>query len=93
MSAHTAAVTLSGSGDDGRGERAEPMSAGGGGAARLHCMHAGSCGFAMPGMECVVMDPDTKTVCPPAKDPKNPTEPEQGELCYRGEWPAMAMAR
>jgi acyl-coenzyme A synthetase/AMP-(fatty) acid ligase len=47
----------------------------------------------MPGMECVVMDPDTKTVCPPAKDPKNPTEPEQGELCYRGEWPAMAMAR
>eukprot|EP01047_Picozoa_sp_COSAG01_P051356 COSAG01_NODE_5293_length_4352_cov_340.530684_3_plen_62_part_00 len=42
----------------------------------------------MPGMECVVMDPDTKTVCPPAKDPKNPTEQEQGELCYRGEWPA-----
>ena len=49
---------------------------------------AGSCGFAMPGMEVVVMDtmtdPKNPRILGPAKDPKHPTEAEQGELCFRG---------
>eukprot|EP01045_Picozoa_sp_COSAG04_P044337 COSAG04_NODE_14991_length_547_cov_1.359375_1_plen_133_part_01 len=44
---------------------------------------AGSCGFAMPGMEVVVMDMQGN-ILDPAVDPKHPTEAEQGELCFRG---------
>ena len=49
----------------------------------------GSCGFAMPGTEVKVFnvsetDLNDKKEVPAAEDPSNPTEEEQGELCYRG---------
>jgi len=46
----------------------------------------GSCGFAMPGMEVKVFDTTSGSnmECPRAKNIMNPTENEQGELCYRG---------
>merc|ERR1712070_1214007 len=47
----------------------------------------GSCGFAVPGCEVKVFrqtDGDGKVECPKAADIFNPTEEEQGELCYRG---------
>jgi len=50
------------------------------------CHVWGSCGFALPGVELKVFRTDTggNVECPYARDLKNPTEEEQGELCYRG---------
>ena len=45
---------------------------------------AGSCGFAMPGVEVAVLNSDTGTIVPPARNPAAPTEAEQGEICFRG---------
>jgi long-chain-fatty-acid--CoA ligase ACSBG len=49
----------------------------------------GSCGPALEGVEvkCFKVDEkdnNKKTECPRAKDPKSPTDAEQGEICYRG---------
>jgi long-chain-fatty-acid--CoA ligase ACSBG len=47
----------------------------------------GSCGYAVPGCEVKVFRPNddgTKVECPRAADIFQPTEEEQGELCYRG---------
>jgi len=48
----------------------------------------GSCGWAVPGSElkCFKIAEEGKELveCPPAKDIFNPTEEEQGELCFRG---------
>jgi len=49
----------------------------------------GSCGFAVSGAEvkCFKVsdkNPRDKTECPRAQDPKNATDAEQGELCFRG---------
>lgn len=48
----------------------------------------GSCGWAVPGTElkCFKIAEEGKELveCPPAKDMFNPTEEEQGELCFRG---------
>jgi long-chain-fatty-acid--CoA ligase ACSBG len=49
----------------------------------------GSCGFASAGTEVKVFKVDEKDMtkkkeCPPAKNMFQPTEEEQGELCYRG---------
>ena len=43
----------------------------------------GSCGYPLPGQELKILNEDG-TECPPAKDLFNPTEEEQGEICYRG---------
>jgi len=50
------------------------------------CHVWGSCGWALPGVEFKVFRTDAggNVECPPARDLKNPTEEEQGELCYRG---------
>jgi long-chain-fatty-acid--CoA ligase ACSBG len=49
----------------------------------------GSCGFPMPGTQVKIFrvdaeDKSKKTECPKAKDVFQPTEEEQGEICYRG---------
>jgi long-chain-fatty-acid--CoA ligase ACSBG len=49
----------------------------------------GACGWAIPGCEvkCFQLSAEgdgDKAECPKAKDLENPTEAEQGELCYRG---------
>jgi len=51
------------------------------------CHEWGTVGFEMPGSEvrCFkVAEDGSKTLCPPAKDALQPTEAEQGEICYRG---------
>jgi len=54
-----------------------------------NCHVWGSCGFRMEGMEVKVFrvddaDINKKTECPRAKDMFQPTEEEQGEICFRG---------
>lgn len=50
----------------------------------------GSCGFPLPGVEVEVFsvdaggDPNKKSLCPRATDIFNPTEAQQGEICFRG---------
>jgi long-chain-fatty-acid--CoA ligase ACSBG len=46
----------------------------------------GSCGFAMPGCEVKVFKNEGKEMveCPQADDIFNPTEANQGEICFRG---------
>jgi len=44
---------------------------------------AGSCGFAMPGVEVAVLNSESGSTVPPASGP-TPTEAEQGEICFRG---------
>lgn len=44
---------------------------------------AGSCGFAMPGVEVAVLNSETGAEVPAARG-ATPTEAEQGEICFRG---------
>ena len=44
---------------------------------------AGSCGFAMPGVEVAVLNSESGSTVPPASGP-TPSEAEQGEICFRG---------
>jgi long-subunit acyl-CoA synthetase (AMP-forming) len=47
----------------------------------------GSCGWAVPGVEVKVFATSkggTNSECPPADDLTQPTEAQQGEICYRG---------
>ena len=44
----------------------------------------GSCGFAAPGAQIKIFRTDGTGEVPPCKEIMNPTEKEQGEICFRG---------